>query len=278
RAHRPPDGLRVLTTADLPLKLRTPFTETDGTLGRVVVVLPRSGHTAWDGEFLLRFAQAVEATPLEDGEVVRAAGRPLIFADIVRSVLADGPRAVALSLAGVLLLVIATLRRGRAIRLVLGTLLGGLALMLGVAALGGMRLNFLNFVAIPITIGVGADYAINMVRRHLDQPDRAPADLVATTGGAVVLCSLTTTIGYGTLLLAANRAIASFGLLAALGELACLGTALVMLPALLEARRHRAAPVAGPSRAVPVRDLEGYLGAWSAANSAHVDRSLDREG
>src|SRR5207245_5163548 len=102
---------------------------------------------------------------------------------------------------------------------------------MGTAALAGMRLNFLNFVAIPITIGVGADYAINMMRRRVDEPGQPPEQLVATMGGALVLCSLTTVIGYGTLLVAANRAIASFGLLAALGEIACLMTALVLLPA-----------------------------------------------
>ena len=28
-----------------------------------------------------------------------------------------------------------------------------------------MKLNFLNFVALPISIGAGADYAVNMMER-----------------------------------------------------------------------------------------------------------------
>ena len=261
-ANRPPADLRALGDADVPEKLRAPFTENDGTLGRVVLVTPPPGHTAWDGQYLLRFADAIESARLPDGTPISAAGRPLVFADILRSVLADGPRAVAAALAGVLALVAAGMRRGRPIVLVMAALTGGVAIMLGVAALAGIRLNFLNFVAVPITIGVGADYAINLVRRHLDEPDVPPERLVETTGGALVLCSMTTTIGYGTLLVAANRAIASFGLLAAVGELACLTTALVLLPAVLR-QGHRRTRGAGAGTSRP------------RAKSAVVDAAIE---
>ena len=236
-ANRPPDNLRAIAEEDIPPKLRDPFTEKDGTVGRIVLVTPAPGHSGWDGHFLLAFARAVAATRLPDGNVVRAAGQPLIFADVLRSVLSDGPRAVACALVGVLALVLVSLRRARPALLVVGTVIGGLALAVGAASLCGMRLNFLNFVALPITVGVGADYAINLARRRLDEPNLSPDDLVAGTGGAIILCSLTTIIGYGTLLVASSRAVASFGLLAVFGEAACLMTALLLLPPWLD---HRA--------------------------------------
>ena len=59
-------------------------------------------------------------------------------------------------------------------------------------------------------------------------------DAVRTTGGAVALCSLTTIIGYSSLLLAENRALFLFGLLAVLGEVACLTTAVIVMPAFVE--------------------------------------------
>ena len=60
----------------------------------------------------------------------------------------------------------------------------------------------------------------------------------STTGGAVTLCSLTTVIGYSSLLVAHNRALVSFGVLANLGELACLVSALLALPAFAALRRR----------------------------------------
>ena len=62
----------------------------------------------------------------------------------------------------------------------------------------------------------------------------------------MALCSLTTIIGYSALLIADNRGLVSFGLAANLGELTCLGFAVLALPAALELaeRRRVAAKVA----------------------------------
>jgi uncharacterized protein len=60
-------------------------------------------------------------------------------------------------------------------------------------------------------------------------------------GPAVILCSWTTIIGYGSLVIASNRALRSFGWYALLGEVACLCTALVMVPAFLLQSSARAA-------------------------------------
>jgi predicted RND superfamily exporter protein len=68
---------------------------------------------------------------------------------------------------------------------------------------------------------------------------------MADSGSAVALCSLTTIIGYSSLLMSHNRALRSFGMLADLGELTCLIAALVALPAIVAAffdRRSRRAP------------------------------------
>ena len=91
----------------------------------------------------------------------------------------------------------------------------------------------MNFVALPITLGVGADYAANIwARLRTEGPSRVKT-VIAETGSAVALCSLTTIIGYSSLLLSRNRALRSFGLLADLGEITCLVAALVVLPALV---------------------------------------------
>jgi predicted RND superfamily exporter protein len=63
---------------------------------------------------------------------------------------------------------------------------------------------------------------------------------VQRSGGAVALCSYTTTIGYGSMLFADNQALQSFGRLAMSGEIACLTGALLLLPALLHVTRRRA--------------------------------------
>ena len=49
----------------------------------------------------------------------------------------------------------------------------------------------------------------------------------------MALCSLTTIIGYSSLLLAKNQALFLFGAVAVIGEVSCLVAALLALPAVL---------------------------------------------
>ena len=66
-----------------------------------------------------------------------------------------------------------------------------------------------------------------------------------SAGGAVLLCSWTTIVGYGSLLAAHSQALRGFGALAILGEIACLAAALVAAPAIVvwvTDRRERRAP------------------------------------
>lgn len=103
----------------------------------------------------------------------------------------------------------------------------------GVIALSGAKINFLNFIAFPITLGIGVDYAINLTHRwRLEPPGKIP-EIVRETGGAVTLCSLTTILGYSALMQSVNPAVRSFGFAAVVGEITCLLAVLVVLPAIL---------------------------------------------
>jgi predicted RND superfamily exporter protein len=107
--------------------------------------------------------------------------------------------------------------------------------MLSIVCLLGIKVNFLDFVALPITIGIGVDYAVNIAARakQLATPNGGHRAVIAT-GPVVILCSYTTIVGYASLLFSLNRGLHTFGLCAMLGELTCLATAIVVTPALLD--------------------------------------------
>jgi predicted RND superfamily exporter protein len=69
--------------------------------------------------------------------------------------------------------------------------------------------------------------------RFLRDGSRDVGAAIRGTGGAVGLCSLTTIIGYSSLLVAQNVGLFLFGLLAVLGEITCLTAAVVVMPAVL---------------------------------------------
>jgi predicted RND superfamily exporter protein len=103
-----------------------------------------------------------------------------------------------------------------------------------------MRLNFVNFIAMPITFGIGCEYPFNIFDRSRLLGGNVRS-AVALSGGAVALCSYTTTIGYSSLLFSDQMALQSFGRLAMLGEVSCLVAAILFLPSILHIATGRRA-------------------------------------
>jgi predicted RND superfamily exporter protein len=234
---RPPDDLAPITMADLPASLREKLTEKDGRIGYLISIRPANRLDEWNGKDLIRFASAVRELHLPDGETVTTSGASVIFADIVSSIERDGPLVTAIAGAGLIVMVVLLVGRNRRATAVLTATVSGSLLMVASCALLGLRVNFLDFVALPITLGLGIDYAINVAHRHdaEDVPD--PITTLRTSGSAVFVCSLTTMIGYGSLLVSDNLAIRGFGTASLIGEVTCVLTALVLVPALLAVGR-----------------------------------------
>ncbi|MGC4090709.1 MAG: MMPL family transporter [Polyangiaceae bacterium] len=236
----PPEGLAAYGLADLPEELARPFSEVDGTRGRVLLIEPTSGIPDTDLHYMIRWADSFRETRLPNGEVLLGSGRAVIFADMLRAVQRDIPLAIALSL-GVTSLAVVLLFRNRTRALqVLGALLVGLAWMVLFMVGSRFKINFFNFVALPITFGIGVDYAVNLVRRIDSDPAEGVLGALRNTGGPIVLCSLTTTLGYAALLCSINQAIRGLGVLAVIGEVVCLLAALLVLPAALSLGTRRA--------------------------------------
>lgn len=234
---RPQDDLRPVRDEDVPFELAWPFIEKDGSRGKLIVLRGASRFNSFDVNDRLAFAAEVRALQLPPGALV--AGEAIVVADIVKTMERDAPKIIAFALVGSVLavLVIVGVRRHGLVTLACG--LAGVIVMIASCALAGLSVHFLDLIALPITIGIGIDYAVNLAVRDRQDGSRGPAHLMRTTGSAVLMCSYTTAVGYGTLLLSANGGIRAFGLAALLGEVACVLMALVVAPAWLARLRER---------------------------------------
>lgn len=261
RELRPPDDLAPITLENLPPSLKERLAERDGRLGYLISIRPASHLDEWDGRDLIRFGNAVRRLVLHepaeraaDGtmlpartETVTTSGSSVIFADIVESIERDGPIVTLLASAGLVIMVLLLVGRNwRAAAVLLSTAAGSL-LLVAICALVDLKVNFLDFVALPITLGLGIDYAINIAHRHDHEGIPDPLTTLRTSGSAVFVCSLTTIIGYGSLLVSDNLAIRGFGTASLIGEIACVFTALVLVPAILASVR---APIASASQSM----------------------------
>jgi multidrug efflux pump subunit AcrB len=236
---RPPDQLAAITVGDLPAAIRDRLVERDGRIGLLVSIRPGPGVDELDGHDLIRFAAAVRRLELPNGDTITTSGPSVIFADIIETVAHDGPIVTAIAAGGLIVMVVLLVGRGRRAFTVLAATATGSLLMVAACAVLGLKVNFLDFVALPITLGLGIDYAINVAHRHDHDVIPDPIATLRTSGSAVFVCSLTTMIGYGSLLVSDNLAIKGFGTASLIGEVTSVATALVLVPALLALGRAR---------------------------------------
>ena len=78
-------------------------------------------------------------------------------------------------------------------------------------ALTGMKFNFTNFMALPLIIGIGIDDGVHMLHRYRIEGRGSIPIVVKYTGRAILLTSLTTMIGFGSMGLASHKGMASMG-------------------------------------------------------------------
>lgn len=237
---------------DLPELVARPFQEKDGTRGKIVYVAPTPGRSVNDARYLLIWADALREVRLPDGAVIRSSGDAVVFADMLLSIDRDAPLAALLSFLGTMCVILLTFRGRAGGWVAVATLMLGLSWTIGMLYVLDVKLNFLNFVALPIAIGVGSDYAINVLKRRELEGDAGIERAFVETGGAVVACSMATLSGYTALLFSVNGAVRSLGLTAGLGEICTQLSAMLVLPAVLysvaDRRRAREVVAAQPLR------------------------------
>ena len=222
------ENLRVLAAADIPQSFRRPFTEVSGETNHSVLLYPQLQINYNDGANVMRFAEKLSTITVPKGTVV--AGAFLFMAEIIRLIRVEAPRLVLLVCLFVAIALLPVFWR-KPLRIVLVVLSVAIVAVSSQAVMFalGVRLNMLNFAALPITIGVGSDYVVNLLGA-MDALKTSARRACARMGGAILLCSLTTVIGYTSLLFAHSGALRSFGWAAVLGEVMASTVVLLVIP------------------------------------------------
>lgn len=118
----------------------------------------------------------------------------------------------------------------------------GVIAMLGVMALSGMKLNFMNAMVLVTIVGMGSDYGLHIAHRTGGGGGDEGGGAFAQAGRAVMLSALTTIAGFGSLAFTDYGALASIGWATNFGVGATALFTLVSLPAFMAIFR-RSGPV-----------------------------------
>lgn len=107
----------------------------------------------------------------------------------------------------------------------------------GLMDLLGVQFNLANLVILPLILGIGVSNGIHIIQRYREENNTSDKNgnvLSKSTGHAVILSSVTTIIGFGSLIVANHQGIHSLGLVLAIGMGASLAASITLLPAMLK--------------------------------------------
>jgi hopanoid biosynthesis associated RND transporter like protein HpnN len=135
------------------------------------------------------------------------------------------------------LLLLAYYRSWRLAGLALLPKLMGVVWMIGGMGMLESQFNAANFLALPLTLGIGLIFGMESLR--MSRIPGSPLMSRQSAGFAVALSGLTTLLGFSMLMNAEHRGVASFGLVMSLGVGMNLLTSLIFLPALMSWNRLR---------------------------------------
>jgi len=161
-----------------------------------------------------------------------ATGFPTTHQAISKSVVESFARGTQLALALCLLWVMAATRGVRGFALAALPLLIGGGWMLGLMALGDIRYNYANIVALPLVIALAVDYGVWFSYRWSELKGHTPLQVSLAAGKVIGLAAGTELAGLGAITLASYRGVSSLGQSITIGLLCCLTATLVVVPAI----------------------------------------------
>ena len=224
--------VKRLSVEDLPKNLLRKFETIDGSQAYFAQILP--SVQLRDGKNAIAFAEDSHEIHTASDKVFYSSSANIIFADMLRLMLRDSPRAISLTVIVVFLIVLADFRSLRSALLVIFPLACGTVWMCGSLYLQDLKLNFYNMVALPTIIGMGIDNGVHLYHRYREEGPGSMPVVIRITGGAMFISMLTTMVGFFGLMMATHPGLNSIGRLALIGLLTCFVAAVLVLPAILE--------------------------------------------
>jgi len=162
-----------------------------------------------------------------------ATGFPIIYYDSSHDVWRTFKNAALASLVVIVLALLLHFRSLSATGLALIPLLIASVAMFGLMQILHVPLNIANIVALPLLIGLGTDYGLQLIHHRRTVPDEPLPDVLRKTGLGVFMAGGSTAAGFGALALARHAGARTLGLVLFLGTSAALLCSLVVLPAIL---------------------------------------------
>jgi len=215
----------VLTLEDLPESVVDRYGNKDRS--QFLMTVYPSGSIWSDLSFMEGFTSDME------GITPNVTGMPSIFHALIQVIGRDGRNALLLTVLVVFFLLWLDFRNPRHALLAMIPLAAGVVWMVGLMKIVGLQFTVINVMGLPMIVGIGIDDGVHIVHRWVAEGRSNLRLVFASTGKAILLTSLTTMLGFGSLVFSIYRGFGSLGGALFLGVAACFMTTVLFLAALL---------------------------------------------
>jgi hopanoid biosynthesis associated RND transporter like protein HpnN len=214
---------RVMKLEDLPKNLLKRFVSDQ----QIYLLRVYPKEDIWEPQILGRFVDELRSVDPD------AVGEPVTLWVFTRAFRDACIKAALYAVIFIFIFLLLTFRDLKTTLLALVPLLIGTAWTLGLMHLFKVDLNLANSLFLPLVVGAAVEYAIIILHRWR-QKEKEGVILPFSTAMGVILAGLTTTVGFGSLMISTHQGIYSLGLLTTIGSLSILAAAVLFLPALLQ--------------------------------------------
>jgi hopanoid biosynthesis associated RND transporter like protein HpnN len=212
-----------MTVEDIPKQVRDRFYRAEES-EYLIRIYP--GESVWESGALARFVDSLYSVdPLVVGDPVSL----YVFSNAFKRACLMAALYAVIAIFAVLSFTFLNLRLA-----LLALVPLGVGTLWTVAIMGwvGMQFNLANGIFMPLVLAAGVEYGVIILHRW-NEGGIGAGELPFSTVKGIILAALTTTVGFGTLMLSDHRGIFSLGYVAAVGSLCVLAAAIIILPALL---------------------------------------------
>ena len=214
-----------LTLDVLPTSIVDRYASKDKSLF-LTTVLP-TGNIWQDRLFLDQFGNELES--ISD----RSTGMPVIMRALFEIIGRDGRNAALLTIVLVYLILLVDFRSFKFAFIAMLPLAVGAVWMIGLMQVFGLQIDMMNVMALPLILGIGIDDGVHVVHRWRLEGPRSAFVVLASTGKAVLLTSLTTMLAFGAMMFSPFRGYGSLAYALIFGVGACFLTTVIILPAFM---------------------------------------------
>ena len=224
---------KVVNIENLPTYIKNEFVSEDNQY-YFILIHPKSHIHLNINDQKIFSEQILNLNTKADKTKYQVTGIGIILGEIIVTIFKDGPTILLTALLVIFFITLLIFRNIRDIFVVFLSLLICTTMTLTFMLIFNVQFNILNLICIPTILGISVDSTIHICFRMREKkPKEDIYESVSHIARAIVISSITTLLGFGTLVFAGFKGLQTIGIVIIISIFAILIVSLIILPVFL---------------------------------------------